>query len=196
MDTPWLIDWIILPLLIIISRITDISLGTLRIIYLAKGKRVIVPILGFFKVLIWLVAISQVMQNLTNVFYYLAYATGFALGNYLGIVIEEKLAIGKLIFRIVTRYDCENLIHKLRENKFRVTVIDAEGDSGPVKIIFTVIKRKNKQKVIQYIKDNNPHAFFTIDEVKAAGDVDIELSGIDHKNRYHRLLFKRRRKGK
>ncbi len=78
--------YIIIPLLICLARIIDVSLGTVRIILVSKGAKIIAPILGFFEVLIWLIAIGQVMQNLTNVMNYFAYAFGFAIGNYIGIL--------------------------------------------------------------------------------------------------------------
>ena len=93
-------NWVILPALIFVSRIFDVSFGTLRIIFVSRGKRSIAPFLGFFEVLIWLLAISQIMQNLNNFACYIAYAGGFAMGNYIGMRIEEKLAMGTMIIRV------------------------------------------------------------------------------------------------
>ncbi|MCF7794547.1 MAG: DUF5698 domain-containing protein [Candidatus Cloacimonetes bacterium] len=93
----------ILPILIFISRIFDVSLGTLRIIFVNKGMRYLAPIIGFFEVLIWLIVISQVMQNMNSPINYIAYAAGFATGNYVGILIEQKLAMGITLIRIITR---------------------------------------------------------------------------------------------
>ena len=96
-----LYTYLLLPLLIFCARIIDVSIGTLRIIFVSKGKRNIAPLLGFFEVLVWILAISEIMQNLNNWVCYVAYAAGFAAGNYVGMIIEEKLAIGILIIRII-----------------------------------------------------------------------------------------------
>ena len=91
--------YVILPLLIFLARIADVSIGTIRIVMVAKGQKMIAPILGFFEVLIWLLAISKIMQNLDNWVCYVAYGAGFATGNYIGMIIEEKLAMGIKIGR-------------------------------------------------------------------------------------------------
>ena len=147
-----------IPLLIALARITDVSIGTLRIIFVAKGLRLWAPILGFFEVSIWLGAISQVMENLTNLTNFFAYALGFSLGNYLGMYIENRLAIGMVVVRIITKVDSSKLVHALRAMRSSVTVADAEGNTGAVKIIFTVIKRSDIQHVRELILKYNSQA--------------------------------------
>jgi len=93
--------WVVFPLIIILARMVDVTLGTLRIIFVSRGNRIIAPILGFFEVFVWVVVISQIMQNLNNPINYVAYALGFAIGNYLGIQAEDKLAIGHLVIRLL-----------------------------------------------------------------------------------------------
>jgi uncharacterized protein YebE (UPF0316 family) len=108
------------------------------------------------------------MQNLTNMTYYLAYAGGYATGNIVGMYIEEKMAMGTLVIRIITKRDASNLIEALKLKNYGITVVDAQGGTGAVKIIFTVIKRKSVDDVVGMIKHFNPKAFFSIEEVKAA----------------------------
>ena len=146
----------ILPLLIFISRIIDVTFGTIRIIFVSKGEKFLAPIFGFFEIMIWLFAIGQVMQNLTNFTYYFAYAAGFATGNFVGIFIEDKMAIGTLVVRIITRKDSSDLIAALKSKNYGITIIDAQGATGNVKIIFTVIKRENIDNVVGMIKHFNP----------------------------------------
>ncbi len=119
--------YILLPLLICLARVADVSLGTLRILFVSKGAKRIAPILGFFEILIWLLAIGQVMQNLTNIVNYFAYAVGFSLGNYIGITIEQKLAMGTVVVQVITRRDASELINFLRLADFGLTVIEANG---------------------------------------------------------------------
>ena len=82
--------WVVVPLLICLARIIDVSLGTLRIILVSRGMKVVAPILGFFEIFIWLLAIGQIMHNLTNIVNYFAYAFGFSIGNYIGIILEKR----------------------------------------------------------------------------------------------------------
>lgn len=159
--------WILLPVLIFFSRILDQSIGTLRLIFVSKGFRHIAPVLGFFEVIIWLLAITQVLKHLYNPMCYIAYGAGFGMGNYIGILLEEKISIGNVLVRIIPKLDTEGLIGHLREEGFGVTSVDAEGAKGPVKIVFTIMKRKNIPRAIKIINQYNPHAFYTIEEIKA-----------------------------
>lgn len=165
-----LFAWFILPLLIFISRVFDVTFGTLRIIFISKGKKFLAPFFGFFEIMIWLFAIGQVMQNLTNVNYYVAYAGGFAMGNYVGIYIEEKMAIGTLVIRIITKKDASDLIESLKSRNYGITIVDAQGATGSVKLIFTVIKRVDVNEVVGMIKHFNPKAFYSIEEVRGASE--------------------------
>lgn len=160
--------WIILPLLIFSARIIDVTLGTIRIIYISRGLKYAAPIFGFFEILIWLLAIGQLMQNLTNVLYYIAYAAGFATGNFVGIYIEERMAVGTVVIRIITQKDASELIQFLRSEGYGVTTVDASGMTGPVKVIFTTIRRKNLEETIQHIQRFNPKAFFSVEDVRFA----------------------------
>lgn len=158
--------WIILPILIFFARVCDVSLGTIRIIFISKGIKYLAPFIGFFEILIWLLAISQIMENLTNVYYYIFYAGGFATGSLVGIIIEEKLSIGTVGVRIITRKDAKELITSLKKSGFGVTAVDAEGSKGLVKIIFTVVNRQNIQKVISLVKKYNSKAFYSIEDIR------------------------------
>jgi len=158
--------WVILPILIFLSRIADQSFGTLRLIFLSKGYKYIAPMLGFFEVTIWLIAVSQIMKHLDNVFCYLAYGSGFAMGNFIGMTLEEHISIGNVLVRIIPNTDTTQLINKLREQNFGITTIDAEGSKGNVKIVISIIKRKDLHHFVSVINCCNPNAFYTIEEVK------------------------------
>ncbi|MBF0384725.1 MAG: DUF2179 domain-containing protein [Candidatus Omnitrophica bacterium] len=161
-----LFQWIILPLLIFLVRIIDMSMDTIRILLLSKGKKMLAPILGFFQVLIWLLAIRQVFLNISNVACYIAYAGGFAMGTYVGIILEEKLAIGFQVIRIITKKDETGLINILRNKGYGVTSIVGEGATGKVNIIFTIVKRSETPQVLKTINEHNPNVFYTIEDVR------------------------------
>ncbi len=163
-----LFNWGILPILIFLSRLVDVSLGTLRHMFVSKGFRKIVPILGFFEVLLWLVAISQVMKNLNNAACYIAWAGGFSMGTYLGMRIEEKLALGFQVIRIITNRDSSELIKSLGDANLGVTQIDGMGAKGPVKVIFTIVKRKDIPIAVKLINIHNPNAFYSLEDVRGS----------------------------
>jgi uncharacterized protein YebE (UPF0316 family) len=156
----------ILPLLIFLFRIVDQSIGTLRLIFAAKGLKKLAPLFAFFESFIWLIAIGQIMKHLDNVFCYVAYASGYAAGNYFGILLEEKLSIGTVVIRVIPKKDTSELIVHLRKLNYGVTVVNVDGMMGPTKMLFTTVRRKEAPHVIGIIKDFNPTAFYTIDEVQ------------------------------
>lgn len=161
------IIWVLLPVLIFIAGLAYVSLGTLRIIFIAKGRRFLSPVIGFLEVSIWLIAISQVMNNVNNIGAYLAYAAGFAVGNYAGILLEEKLAIGILVVRIIIAERQQELRKSLAEAGFGVTMFDGHGINGDVKLIYTIVKRKDLAEVTRIINENHSNAFYSIEDARS-----------------------------
>lgn len=160
---------VVIPLLIFVSRLSDVTLATLRNIFISKGFRRIVPFVGFFEVLIWLIAMKQVMNHVDGWPTYLAWAGGFATGTYVGMRIEERLALGTQVIRIITSEpDSEALIRMLREANHGITVVDAHGAMGPVKMIFTIVQRKNVKEVIALVETLQPNAFYSIEDIRNA----------------------------
>ena len=161
-----LFNWLILPLFIFLARTCDVTLATLRNVFIARNIRKIVPLLGFIEVLIWLVAVTQTVKNLNNIVSYLAFAGGYSMGIYVGLAIEERLALGKQVIRIITNQDTFNLITALRNANMGTTVIDGHGSKGPVKVIFTTLKRKDVQFVDNLINQHTPGAFYTVEDIR------------------------------
>ena len=187
--------FILLPVLIFSARVFDVSFGTIRIIFISRGRKYLAPVIGFFEILIWLVAIGKVMQNLDNVFCYVAYAGGFAAGNFTGMWIEEKLAMGTLIVQIITRQDASALIDSLSSSGYGVTAIPAQGTTGQVNIIYSIIRRSALKDVVSIIKRFNPNAFYSIEDVKFASEAIFPLIKRGNSRSIYELL-KLRRKGK
>lgn len=159
--------WVILPLIIFVARIFDVTLGTLRIIFVARGKRNLAPILGFFEVLIWIVIISQLVQNLESATAYIGYAAGFAAGNYFGMWLEDKLALGTYILRMITAEEPDELVERLRQAGFGVTSVLGEGKSGAVHLIYTFVKRRDVEQVLSIIHEVKPNSFLSMEEVRS-----------------------------
>jgi len=186
--------YVILPLLIFFARIIDVSIGTLRIMFVSKGKRRLAPFLGFFEVLVWILAISEIMQNLNNWMCYVAYAAGFATGNFVGMLIEEKLALGVLVIRIITQRTAETLINTLKDEGYGVTIVDAKGASKDVHIIYSIIERHELKQVVEIIKEYNPKAFYSVEDVRFVneGVFPLRKAAKMHHNPFRRSI----RKGK
>jgi len=162
----WVFLWVILPLLIFCSRAIDVSLGTIRIIFVSKGQRFLASLLGFFEILVWIIAITKIMQNVTNFFYYIVYAGGFASGIYFGIVIEEKLALGLVSIHVFTAKDANELLRRLRDKNYGVTSRIAHGETGRIDELFIVVNRKNLAQVLKILRDYDVDAFISIEDVR------------------------------
>ncbi len=158
--------WIVMPLLIFVARMLDVSLGTVRIIFVSRGLKFLAPLVGFFEVIIWLLAIRVIIQNLNNVACYIAYGAGFAMGTFIGLQIEKKIAIGNSLIRVITQKDATELIEHLREKNYGVTSIDAEGVKGKVHVIYIIIRRHDIVNVAGIISEFNPQAFYTIEDIR------------------------------
>jgi uncharacterized protein YebE (UPF0316 family) len=183
-----LLRYFIIPILICLARICDVTLGTIRIIMVSKGMKSLATGLAFFEIMIWLFAIGQIMQNLSNFANYIAYATGYAIGNYVGVCMEEKLSLGMVMLRIIIKKKADDLIAFLKSGGYGVTRMKAEGACGPVDVIFTIIKRRKCKTVVEIIKKFNPNAVYTIEEVKYANTAPFMHNDI----RYNFHLFSQR----
>lgn len=161
------VSWsVLLPLLVYVAEMSVVTLGTMRIIFVSRGLKSIASLLGFFEVTLWLFAIGQIMQNLNSVGCYLGFALGFMTGNYLGVLLEKRLAIGTLVIRIITSKDARPLVEGLRAAEYGVTCLSGQGGAGPVQVVFTVIKRKQLAGVLAIIQRFDARAFYSVEEVQ------------------------------
>jgi uncharacterized protein YebE (UPF0316 family) len=157
----WLIGFIFL------AEMCVVTLATLRTIFLAKGRRLLAPLLGFFEVSMWLFAIGQVMRNLDDGRCALAFAGGFTVGTFLGILIEQKLALGSVVVRTITNKDVARLAGALREAGYGVTWLPGQGATGPVQVVFTVVPRRALEQVIAILKAFDPTVFYSVDALQS-----------------------------
>jgi uncharacterized protein YebE (UPF0316 family) len=159
--------WVGLPLLIFLARVFDVTLGTLRIIFTSRGMRNIAPALGFIETFIWIVAVSSIVKSAQNVAAYVGYAGGFAMGTFVGMFLESKLAVGTVTLQAIIRRDTKELIKALIESGFGVTTVDGRGSSGKVNIIYTTVKRQDLPVVIDIFHRMVPGAFLSVEEVRS-----------------------------
>ena len=157
-----------LAALVFAAELTVVTLSTVRIICLGRGQKVIASAIGFFEVSIWLFAIGQIMQNLSNLGCYLGFAGGFTAGNFLGVLVEKRLGLGTLVVRVITAREPGGLVQRLRAGHYGVTCIDGRGAAGPVTVVLTVIPRKELAGVVAIIKGFDPQCFYSVDDVQSA----------------------------
>ncbi len=172
-DTP-LFNYLILPLLIFLARITDQTIGTIRLIYASKGFKYLAPVVGFFESFIWLTAISQIMKHLDNIYCYFAFAGGFAMGNFFGIYLEQKISVGIVLVRVILQKYEDALGANLKAAGFGYTLMDATGREGSVKLLFSTIHRRELKKYIKLVHEIRPNAFYTVEDVRQVKGVAFD----------------------
>jgi uncharacterized protein YebE (UPF0316 family) len=164
---PWLnVPPEIMPLIIFSLRVTDMSLDTLRVLFIIRGNRPLAWITGFFQSLIWVIAISGVLTNLTNVWNIVAYAAGFATGNVVGMTIEERLAIGHRTIRVISSSYGPAISTSIREAGYPATELAGRGKDGVVSIIISSLRRRDVEKVRRMVMEIDNHAFITLEDVR------------------------------
>jgi len=190
-----ILEYVVLPILIFLARIVDVTMGTIRIIFISRGLKYFAPIMGFFEILVWLLAITQIMQNLTNFINYIAYAAGFASGTFMGIILEDKIAMGYMSVSVLTKKDPTRLIEKLESSGYKTTTIDAKGKKSNVHMVFTIVKRKKIRSVVRIIKDFDPRAFYSIEDVKYMHEIHLtEAKQYAKRRRIFSMMAKRKGK--
>lgn len=132
------------------------------------GRRLTSTLLGFFEAFIWLMAIRQIFAHLDNWLCYIAYPAGFASGIFFGMIIEEKIAYGKVVVRIITRKDTSEFLSYLNSQRIRYTKIEAYGPDGEESVTFSVLDREKLDDLLFHLKKSLPSAFYTVEGVKAA----------------------------
>lgn len=170
-------EWYI-PLLIYCARITDVSIGTLRMILIINGHRYLAASLGFVEVIIWVLAVGGAIRYLDHPVALIAYGGGFATGTLLGMALEERIALGQNMLRVVNRCLDIDLSGKLRAKGYRVTRVDGHGQAGPVEIAFLVVPRRNVKAALDDISTIAPESFVTIERTARAALANTTGPGI------------------
>ncbi len=152
---------------IFFARICDVSIGTMRIVLISRGHRYVAPLFGFVEIIIWLTAITRVLASLDSIYSYIIYAAGFAAGNYVGMLLEEKLPFGYKSLRVITSKEVSALPLMLREEGFGVTISEGSGLKGPVTIFYSLVPKKHVPRFLEIVNIFEPNAFITIEDVRA-----------------------------
>jgi len=163
------VAWLVIPMLIFLARLVDVSLATVRHILVFRGMKKVVPFFAFVEILIWTLAITQVMENLSNVAAFFAWALGFSVGTYLGMMIEERLALGHQLVRVIHQQIPPGFIDSLKEKGYGVTSLGAHGAFGLVNISLIVSPRKRLGQLLKILNDVSPQPFYTVEDVRSVG---------------------------
>ncbi len=157
---------ILWALFIFFLRVANIALGTVRVLFVVRGERLLASIMSFVEALLFLVAIGKVVQDLSNIPNVLAYCLGFAVGTWVGIAIEGRLALGYVLVRIVSLQKGRRIALALREEGYGVTEMLGEGRAGRVGIIDVVAKRKDIPLITSVGREVDGGAFITVQEAR------------------------------
>lgn len=180
-------DLVVTSLLIVLARVTDVSLGTLRTVSVVHGRRGVAFALGFVEILIWIAVVSQVITNLDEPVYALSYALGFGLGNFVGITVEGWFAAGKQVLRVFTRTG-EAVAEALRDEGFVVTRFEGVGREGPITLLFLETERKRVGHAIRLVRQFDPGAFYIVDDIRMSSGTRVRY----HEPSSWRAVLKRR----
>jgi uncharacterized protein YebE (UPF0316 family) len=166
---PWL-----LAVFIFFCRIGDVSLGTLRTISIIQGKTVMAVCLGFFEVVIWITAVSQVFSGVhSNPFLLIAYAAGFASGNAVGMLVERKLALGRVVVRIISEKPDSQIIDALNGHALWITTFEGQRQSRPTTLFYAICQRKHLRDMIRRVKQVDPVLFYAVEPLRES---NLELA--------------------
>lgn len=161
-----------LAVCIFLLRITDVSLGTVRTILVVQGRLPFSVLIGFFEVLIWLTAVSQVIVRLReSPVLLLAFAAGFAVGNACGILLERHLGIGQCVVRMIAAQEGDAIAARLRGMGHVLTSFVGQGLDGPRTLMFTACSRRELHSVIAAAASLDPQLFYTVDRFSQTGQV-------------------------
>jgi uncharacterized protein YebE (UPF0316 family) len=163
-------------LLIVASRIVDVSMGTLRVSFIARGRKALAAACGFTEILIWIVVVSRVLTGPQHWTAYVAYALGFTCGTFVGMSIEEHLAVGWALVRVITVKPVGDFMQKLSAAGFGVTRQNADGARGPVQVLVILMPRKRLTEFQPLLRNFDPAAFYTIEDVRHARDIPVVYS--------------------
>lgn len=164
---PSILGGVLLPLIVFIARIVETSFKTIRLVYVAKGFKYLAAGIGTVEVAIWLLSTGLVITNLNNILCILGYIAGYAIGTVLGIDMEERLRVGHVIVRIITRTNPDGMMLELREKGYGITRLDGTGSYGSaVAVLLVLVPRNELDTLISTLNTGYPEAIFSIEDIR------------------------------
>ncbi len=160
---------------IVVGRVADVTLGTIRTVFVVHGRRGVACLLGFFELLIWVVVVSRVVRNLDQPIYAVSYAGGFALGTFLGITVEGWFGAGDQVIRVFSRVGPQ-LVKDLRGQGYVVTQFDGTGKQGPITMLFLQAPRRKMRPVIEHVVRADPECFYIVDDIRLSSGRKVRFN--------------------
>jgi uncharacterized protein YebE (UPF0316 family) len=157
---------IVIPFLIFGAKVVDVGLSTIGLIFTARGYKKLSAAVSFFEIIIYLLAISAILDHLSEWHYLFAYAFGYAVGTYAGMWLEEKLSIGFLSIRFITRKNPERFLKGLRRVGYKPTFYLARSSAHRVHVVHTVVKRRELADLTDRIARFDRAAFYAIEDIR------------------------------
>jgi len=155
-----------LPIVIFLLRVTDMTLDTLRVLIVIRGLKAIAWILGFFQSAVWVIAVTSVLGNLGNAWNLIGYAAGFASGNVVGMLIEERVAIGHGHLRVISSTLGSAISEAIRSAGYAATEIAGRGKDGAVTLVVSSVRRRDIDRIQKEVARVDPEAFVAVEEIR------------------------------
>lgn len=162
-----MIELILGYIFIFVARVLDVSMATVRMLMVVRGRRLQAAMIGFFEVMIYIVALGRVVNTLNNPVNLIVYALGFATGNFVGSLVEEKMALGNIAAQVITKLEVKDIVQDLRNQGFGVTVIEGMGKEGVKRILYLTLHRKDLSRLYKVIEGIDPDAFVIVQDARA-----------------------------
>jgi uncharacterized protein YebE (UPF0316 family) len=153
--------------LIFTLRVIGVTLATVRVLIMMRGRKLLSAAMGFFEVLVYVLAIGEVVNNLSNVWNLLGYCLGFAVGTMVGMLLEERLAIGFATVRIVSRFKGQQLAEAIRDEGYGATIEWGQGQGGAVGMVMATVRRREVNRVMALVDEIDAGAFVTVEETRS-----------------------------
>jgi uncharacterized protein YebE (UPF0316 family) len=178
--------------IIFFARVVDVSLGTFRFIMVIRGHRMVATAVGFIESMVWITAVGGVIANLDQWYLIVAYAAGYATGNWVGIWLESRAAIGTELVRAISKNSENLLAETLRQAGYRpVRLAGSTGNANPVEVILVVVRRRKVPELVQIIHEADPEAVYTVSDIKTVHDSDPALQSSYKSMSWARKAFRK-----
>lgn len=152
------------PIVIFLLRIVDVTLDTMRVLFMVRGRRIPAGILGFLMALVWIIAVGNAMKHLDSIWHILGYAAGYGTGTMVGITIENFVAFGLIQLRIVSKLGGVEIAEGLRDRGYGATEFSGFGRDGAVEIVQSVVQRAHLDEVLAIVDKFDDTAFVTVED--------------------------------
>ena len=186
------VEYLFVPLLIVLARILDVSISTTRLLLVMNGKSHIAPFVGAVEVFLWIAIVGQIIKGENSWISYVSYGVGFGLGTYIGMRIEEALAIGQVMIKSVTANPANELITYLKKHEIKFSHIEVETHEGIGHVIWAVIERRGLPELTAVMRAFNPGAEFTVSNIRSSENISTLQERKLTKNKKHLFLRKRK----